>query len=76
MPATARMRGLHAWAEFLVLGVAVLMAVIDKLAGLGGCAVSGNQYHLDDVISEVQSLILVSDFDQVPGLGCHDGLIW
>ena len=57
-------------------GVAVLMAVIDKLAGFRGCAVSGNQYHLDDIISKVQSLILVSDFDQVLGLGCHDGLIW
>jgi len=68
MPAMAQTRGWHAlWSKFLVPGVAVLMAVINELAGLGGYVTSDNQCpHLGYVISEFRLAVFLL---LVPGLG-------
>jgi len=64
--------------KFLVPGVAVLMAVIDELARLGGYVTFDNQCpHLGYVISEFQLAVYLSlpcvSSDLMPGLGCcHD----
>jgi len=76
MPVTTWTQGWHAlWSKFLVLRVAVLMAVIDKLAGLGDYVTSDNQCpHFGYIISGfhwVVFLSLLSVSDLMPGLGHH-----
>jgi len=73
------MRGWHAlWVKFLVPGVAVLMAVIDELAGLGGYVTFDNRcprlgYEISEFCWVVfLSLLCVSDL--MPGLGRHHDL--
>jgi len=70
MPVMAQTQGWHAlWSKFLVPGVAVLMAVIDELARLGGYVTSDNQCpRLRYVISKFQLAVFLL---LMPGLSHH-----